>query len=215
MSYRFLPYVTLPSRITNFSMTWIDHIFVRLSHKYKAVNMISGVFHCDISDHLLCFISIKHTRLCNARERPLTRLFDEMNSAFFVQKMEAQNWDDIYSNTEDYYNRYITAVIHISQQSFPIVRMSRKRWHDKPWMTAVLKASTKRKNLLYNAYLMHPSDKKRDNYNNCKNILRGVLKQAQIQYYENLFDEHKDSFYMWKSLFPIINPKKVPQCLRN
>ena len=91
MSYRFLPYVTLPSRITNFSMTCIDHIFFRLSHKDKAVNMISGLFYCDISDHLPCFISIKHNRQCNAGERPLTRLFGEKNSAVFVQKMEAQN----------------------------------------------------------------------------------------------------------------------------
>ena len=67
-------------------------------------------------------------------------------------------------------------------------------------MTAALKASIKRKNLLYKAYLMHPSDKNRDKYNNYKNILRGVLKQAEIKYYENLFDEHKDSVYnMWKS----------------
>ena len=85
---------------------------------------------------------------------------------FLYKKMEAQNWDDIYSNTEDYYNKFITAVIHIFQQSFPVVRVSRKRWHDKPWM---------------------------------KNILRGVLKQAEIKYYENLFDEHKDSVNnMWK-----------------
>ena len=86
--------------------------------------------------------------------------------------MEAQNWDDIYSNTEDYYNKFITAVIHIFQQSLPVVRVSRKRWHDKPWMPAALKASIKRKNLLYKTYLKHPSDKNRDEYNNCKNILR-------------------------------------------
>ena len=123
--------------------------------------------------------------------------------------MEAQNWDDIYSNTEDYYNKFITAVIHIFQQSFPVVRVSRKRWHDTPWMTAALKASIKRKNLLYKVYLKHPSDKNRDEYNNRKNILLGVLKQAEIKYYENLFDEHKDSVYnMWKPLNHIINPKK-------
>ena len=51
--------------------------------------------------------------------------------------------------------------------------------------------------------------KTRDEYNKCKNILRGVLKQAEIKYYENLFDEHKDSVYnMWKSLNPIMNHKK-------
>ena len=76
-------------------------------------------------------------------------------------------------------------------------------------MTAALKASIKHKNLLYKTYLKHPSDKNRDEYNNCKDILRGVLKQAEIKYYENLFDEHKYSVYnMWKSLNPIINPKK-------
>ena len=31
VSYGYLPYITIPFRITNFSMTCIDHIFVRLS----------------------------------------------------------------------------------------------------------------------------------------------------------------------------------------
>ena len=101
--------------------------------------------------------------------------------------MEASNCDDIYTNKGDCCNKFITAVIHIFKQSFPVVRVSRKRWHDKPWMTAALKTSIKSKNLLYKANLMHSSDKNRDKYNNCKNILRGVLKQAEIKYYENLF----------------------------
>ena len=185
MSYRCLPYVTLPSCITDFSMTCSDHIFVRLSHKDKTVNMINCSFYCGISDHLPCFVSIKPDRQYNARGRPLTRLFSETKFAVFVQKMEAQIWIDIYSNTGDCYDKFITAIIHIFQQSFPVVRVSRKRWHDKPWMTAALKASNKSKN----------SER--------------VLKQAEIKYYDNLLDEHKDSVYiMWKSLNPIINPKK-------
>ena len=32
-SYRFLPYITLPSRITSLSATCIDHIFVRIADK--------------------------------------------------------------------------------------------------------------------------------------------------------------------------------------
>ena len=31
MSYRYLPYMTLPTRLTDFSATCIDHIFVKFS----------------------------------------------------------------------------------------------------------------------------------------------------------------------------------------
>ena len=39
MFYGYLPYMTLPSRITDFSMTCIDHIFVRLTHREKVLNI--------------------------------------------------------------------------------------------------------------------------------------------------------------------------------
>ena len=77
MSYGYLLYITIPSRVTNFSMTCIDHIFSRLSRRENILNIISGLFYCDISDHLPNFISIKHNRTCCKDERPMTRLFGE------------------------------------------------------------------------------------------------------------------------------------------
>ena len=42
-----------------------------------------------------------------------------------------------------------------------------------------------------------------------KNILRKCSKEAEIKYYEELFDNHKNSVYnLWKSLNPIINPQR-------
>ena len=60
-SYRFLPYITLPSRITSFSATCIDHIFVRIACKNRITSddIGSGLFFNDITDHLPCFIPIK------------------------------------------------------------------------------------------------------------------------------------------------------------
>ena len=95
MSYGYLPYITIPSCIPNFSMTCIDHIFVRLSRREKIIGIISGPFYCDISDRLPNFISIKHNRTCCKDERPLTRLFGEKNTASYVQRMEAENWNDM------------------------------------------------------------------------------------------------------------------------
>ena len=60
-SYRFLPYITLTLRITNFSATCIDHIFARMADNkmIKTGDIASGLLFNDITGHLPCFISIK------------------------------------------------------------------------------------------------------------------------------------------------------------
>ena len=108
---------------------------------------------------------------------------------------------NIYINGGDYYTKFITIVLRIFQQSFPVVRVSWKRWQDKPWMTKALKNSIKRKNKLYKAFLVHPGNSMHEKYRTYKNILRKCLKEAEIKYYEELFDNHKNSVYnLWKSL---------------
>ena len=123
--------------------------------------------------------------------------------------MGSEKWDDIYFGDGDYYNKFITVVLRIFQQSFPVVRVSRKRWKDKPWVTKSLKISIKHKRKLYKACLVHPSEQKHERYKKYKIILRKCLKEAEVRYYEELFDNHKNSVYnLWKTLNPIINPKK-------
>ena len=208
MSYGYLPYITIP-RLTYSSMTCIDHIFIRLAHREKVLNILSGLFYRDITDHLPCFTSIKHNRTCCIGERPMTRLFGEKNSNYFVQRMEAENWNEIYSEGGGYYTKFITVVLRIFQQSFPVVRVSRKRWRDKPWVTKALKTSITRKNNLYQASLTHHDNQKNETYKTYKNTLRKRLKEAEVKYYEELFDNHNNSVYnIWKTLNPIINPKK-------
>ena len=208
MSYGYLPYITIPSRIINFSMTCIDHIFVRLSRREKILNIIIGLFYCDISDHSPNFIS-KHNRTCCKDERPMTRLCGEKNTDSFVQRMGTENWNDIYTGDGDYYSKLIAIVLRIYQQSFLIVRVSRKRWQDKPWMTKALKTSIKRKNELYKVCLVQPGNSIPNKYKTYENIPRKCLKEAKINYFEELFDNHKNSVYnLWKTLNPIINLKR-------
>ena len=60
LSNRFLPFITHPTRITDFSATCIDHIFVKPGgHVKQNISAIySGIFYFDISDHLPCFLSL-------------------------------------------------------------------------------------------------------------------------------------------------------------
>ena len=159
MSFKYLPYITVPSRITQLSTTCIDHIFVKTSHKDKVLNIMSGLFYCEITDHLPCFLSLKFEKYNRMDERPMIRIFGEKNCAFFVQKMQSYNWNEIHNDTgEEIYDKFIAAVHNIYQQAFPLVRVSRKRWRDKPWLTKALKVSIKHKNKLYREYILHPDN---------------------------------------------------------
>ena len=50
MSYRYLLYITLPTRLTDFSATCIDHIFVNFSANniFLATDLLSGMFYATL-----------------------------------------------------------------------------------------------------------------------------------------------------------------------
>ena len=110
MSYGYLPYVTIPTRIKDFSVTCIDHIFIRdrnNSHRHKEVTY--GIFYCDIADHLPCLVTLK--RQSNyVLDRPLTRLFGETNTSKFRELMTNENWDIIFIEGTDWYTNFIKLV---------------------------------------------------------------------------------------------------------
>ena len=208
MSYRYLPYVTLPTRITQFSTTCIDHIFMKKSNKEKVLSTLCGMFYCDISDHLPCFISLQYANNSYTGNRPITRIFGARNCSKFVQKMTTENWNDKYMDSEDdWYHTFVNTVHRIFEQLFPLVQLSRQRIKDKPWITKGLKISIKHKNRLYKSQLLRLG-RQRLEYNTCKNLLRRCLKEAETKYYQDVFDSNKNSVYnIWKTLNPIINPK--------
>ena len=102
----------------------------------------------------------------------------------------------------------VNTVYRISEQSFPLVQLSRQRIKDKPpWITKGLKISIKHKNRLYESQLLRLG-RQRLEYNTYKNLLHRCLKEAETKYYQDVFDSNKNSMYnTWKTLNPIINPK--------
>ena len=59
MSYGYLPYMTLPTRITDFSATCVDHILISDTSKYRErhAEMLSDILFCDTLDHPPCFVT--------------------------------------------------------------------------------------------------------------------------------------------------------------
>ena len=76
LTYRYLPYITLPTRITTFSATYIDHIFIKPARNNPSLinDIVCGLLYCDIRDHLPCFVSLKTQIAQNTKCRPKTRI---------------------------------------------------------------------------------------------------------------------------------------------
>ena len=139
LSERFLPHITLPTRITSHSATCIDHVFVREPNGTQNSCVYKGILYSDISDHLPCIAMFKTRRLYNTNDRPMTRLFGKRNIEQFIQRMAAENWDRIYMPNVNSYLAFIETVIKNFKMSFPLVRVSRSKMKYKPWLTKGLK----------------------------------------------------------------------------
>ena len=123
--------------------------------------------------------------------------------------MTNENWDIIFIERTDWYTNFIKLVRNKFEASFPLVKVSRQRIQDKPWITKELKMSIKEKNKLYRVYLTKGDKRSKIRYNQQKNIVRNALRIAETNYYNELFENTKDSTYnLWKNLGPVINPKK-------
>ena len=108
MSYGYLPYITLPTRITDFSATCIGHIFIRDTSKYREIHteIFSGILYPDITDHLPCFVRLTCSNVVED-ERPIVRLYGEKNTLKFKELMINETRDDLYTEGTDWYDKYI------------------------------------------------------------------------------------------------------------
>ena len=90
------------------------------------------------------------------------------------------------------------------------MRLSRQCVKEKPWIKSGLKKSIKKKNYLYKIMIRNRTTYNVEKYTRYKKILTPCLKTAELDYYSAIFENSRSStFNLWKSLGPVINPKKV------
>ena len=118
--------------------------------------------------------------------------------------MESENWEQIYQDEDDdFYTNFVTIVLRIYNPCFPLVRVSRKRW-----LTKGLKTSIKTKHRLYALSLNKPKPENTTKYKTYRNLVQKCLKTAEVRYYNEMFDNHRNStINLWEQTGCIINPK--------
>ena len=146
LRYGFMPTVLLPTRVTSYSCTLIDHIFY-YSKTFKE-KFLSGNLFADISDHFANFVILdSKTRKENRNQRPNVRIFSEKNKKILKRAQEI-DWEINLGNKSAndamncFYQKFEMAYY---KMSFPLVKLSRNRAIDKPWITTGVKKEYKRK----------------------------------------------------------------------
>ena len=123
--------------------------------------------------------------------------------------MQTENWQALYTPDVDWYTKFITVIKQKFETCFPMIRVSRKRLKDRPWITVGLKSSINKSHRLYRTTLQDSCHHMKSKYKRYKAILRNCLKVAEQNYYCQLFDDTKQSAYnLWKNLGPVINPNR-------
>ena len=186
LCHNFIPTITLPTRISHSSTTLIDNIFVRLLNKLLDNKLFSGNFFTDLSDHLPSFCIIEGFRNTKL-DRPFIRFYSQHNFDNFIQSLESLDMSSIYNNSD--VNIAYSNLIEIVQSQhnihFPLVRMSRKKFNDKPWITPGIMQSISTKNVLYRKYVKKPTAVLKAKLSSYRRILQRTIRSAQSTYYKN------------------------------
>jgi ferritin-like metal-binding protein YciE len=207
----FIPSITVPTRITENSMTLIDNIFINMNKKTMN-SVVSGNIFSDITDHLPNFAvvcdSCAEGRLnC----RPKVRLFGEKNIGKFTSDLSNMDWSQFYqnANVDELLNIFYSRYSCNFEKNFPLKRLSRKRAKDKIWITAGLRKCIRHKADLYRQFLNHPTAAKKEKYKKYKNMLTKMIRNAEIKYYNDKIDSSKKNIRaLWQIYGPLINPTK-------
>ena len=129
-----LPQITLPTRITDTSMTIIDNIYSNtFSHETFSGNIV-----IEIADHLLQFISVDHSKIEYKNNICYKRDYKNLNEQkSFIDDLTIQNWNNYLPDTNNQFNDFIWRLEECVNRHAPIKKMSSRELKSKfkPWIT--------------------------------------------------------------------------------
>ena len=99
----FLPHITLPTRLTDTTMSIIDNIYSNT----LTYNSFRGNIIIEIAGHLVQFLSVDKSKVEYKKINMYKRDYKKFVSQSFVEDITIQKWNNDYNNTNDCYNDFI------------------------------------------------------------------------------------------------------------
>jgi hypothetical protein len=216
ISYSFVPTITKPTRVTNFTSTLLDNFFVNCS----MFECVSAVVYNDISDHFPIVLKIslpmENNSSCASIKK---RLFTKVNIENFRNEISLVDWSSVFIDCSGYddsdpdkvYTKFLELYNKIFLNNFPteIKKLPKHKIPRKEWITPGLVNSCYTKSKLYRKFKLNPTLFNEIKYKEYRNKLKVLLSNAEKTFYsdkiKSCYGDHKQ---LWKVLNFIINKKK-------
>jgi len=205
-SFNFISCIDSYTRVTDSTMSCIDHIFIRNIDISKAN---SFVIKTDITDHFSLAFFIKEDFIDNLKDNVTHDNFNKKNIINFNTLnilISSFDWHSLLINNDvdilvDKFNYKINELINSATKVTIISKSKLKKTHKiKIWITNGLLISIKNRQKLYKKKLISPFDLNlRQYYIKYRNLLNLLIKKARCLYYSNLISLAKNNMKTtWK-----------------
>nr|CAI5847679.1 unnamed protein product [Callosobruchus analis] len=177
----FIPQVTVPTRVERYSATTIDHIST-----YKNINASQKfqtfIIENNLSDHypLLYNMQFKNKISSNDTTDKTTHL--KLNEEILITNINSSNWDSICQTnnaqvaTDLFYKYFLDAV----SLSMTTVEVNNKKTKIKPWMTAGILTSIRKRDLLKKKCIANRNNEIiNQEYRTYRNTLTSLIKSLK------------------------------------
>ena len=124
----FIPQITLPTRITDSSMTLIYNIYSNMFLN----KTFSGNVIIEIADHLLQFVSIDTSKIEYNNVKCYKRNYRNFSEESFIADISIQKWYNDFTNVNDSYNDFIFRLEGCVNRHAPIKKLNQKEQKSNP-----------------------------------------------------------------------------------
>ena len=218
LGHSFYPKITLPTRLnTSSRATLIDYIYCKLSS--CSISTCAGIILDQLSDHFPYFLSLDNMSIKNIKppkrvkqtinnHEAMENMLDYMKSNDIYDKLKTNLLEDPNINY-DILHEYMKNTKEIF---FPnkYVKFHKHRHKKNKWITSGILRSIKFRDKMYVKFKQCPRHTAeypilQNNLRVFNSILKGIIREAKIKYYNNLFNQYRGDIQMtWKTISEII-----------
>ena len=192
------PTITLPTRVTEFSATLIDNIYINCL-KYL---LNSTIIADDTSDHFPILLELSRLeKNVDTYKCEMYRSYDNGSIDKFSHLVEMHSWSDFIYQCEKQtdssllYDLFLNDINKMYNVAFPLKVNGEKHFHKQshPWLTKQLIKCCNRKSHFLKTYKQLSTPQSRAKFLSYRNILKNIIRCAVKNYYAVKFSENLDN----------------------
>lgn len=195
-TYGFSELISVPTRITQYSATLIDQIFIN-----QNISNSSGTINADlITDHMLIYCEL-HLSVPKCTQTYVTyRNFNNLNYDDFWSDLQSIPFEDVFYLTDieskvNFLTKCVTNLFHI-HAPVCVKRVSKPH---APWLTDTIKIMIKDREKALSKYKNHNTPENWSDYKIKRNFVLNAIRKEKMAYISFL-DKQKSSKQLWNAL---------------